>query len=233
MELTVREAARLFRIPEREIRRGIDRGELAAHRVHEQYRLHRAEILEWATSRGLEVAGGVFRDASAEPARAGLKEALEGGGVVPDLPGETKEDALKALLGALPLPPGADRSLLLGVLLAREALASTAVGDGIAIPHVRSPIVLTVERPLVTLAFLRRPVEFGSLDGRPVHTLFTLVCPTVKSHLQILSRLAFALQDGGFQAAIRRRSPRDEILREAARVDARLAAKGAGEGTGA
>ena len=52
------------------------------------------------------------------------------------------------------------------------------------LPHVRNPIVLHVDRPMVTLCFLERPVDFGALDGKPVHVLFSLICPTMRSHLQ-------------------------------------------------
>ena len=45
---------------------------------------------------------------------------------------------------------------------------STAVGDGIAIPHVRNPVVLHVGRPAIALCFLERAIEYGALDGKPV-----------------------------------------------------------------
>lgn len=60
---------------------------------------------------------------------------------------------------AMRLPEAVDREQLLQVLLAREALASTAIGDGVAIPHVRNPIVLHVARPAITLCLLERPVD--------------------------------------------------------------------------
>ena len=66
------------------------------------------------------------------------------------------------------LPDDVDREFLYQVLLAREALGSTGIGDGIAIPHVRNPIVLHLSRPTVTLCFLEQPVDFGALDGQPV-----------------------------------------------------------------
>ena len=106
--------------------------------------------------------------------------------------------------------------------VAREALASTGVGDGIAIPHVRNPIVLHVPRPTVTLCFLERPVDFGALDGKPVHCLFTLVSPTIRAHLHLLSRLAFALRDPGFHAVVQRQALRDEILTELRRVESAI-----------
>jgi PTS system nitrogen regulatory IIA component len=122
----------------------------------------------------------------------------------------------------LRVPEEVDRSFLLRVLLARENLQSTGIGDGIAIPHVRNPIVLHVPRPMVTLCFLDKPIDFGSLDGKPVHVLFTLVSPTVRAHLRLLSRLSFALHDAGFKKAVLRQASRDDILRECERVERAL-----------
>src|SRR5262249_48316043 len=98
-------------------------------------------------------------------------------------------------------------------------LQSTGIGEGIAIPHVRNPIVLHVPRPTVTLCFLDRPIDFGALDGKPVHVLFAMVSPTVRAHLRLLSRLSFALHDAGFKKAVLCKASRDEILRECERVE--------------
>ena len=103
------------------------------------------------------------------------------------------------------------------------------MGDGIAIPHVRSPLVLGVECASITLCFLQRPVEFGALDARPVGILFSMISPTVRFHLQLLSRLAFALHDSEFRAAVLRKAPREDILTQAQCVDASLAAKASSE----
>jgi PTS system nitrogen regulatory IIA component len=115
-----------------------------------------------------------------------------------------------------------DRELLFDVLLAREALQSTGVGDGIAIPHVRNPVVLHVPKAMVSLCLLATPIEFGAMDGKPVHALFSLISPTVRTHLHLLSRLAFTLRDAGFKAAVTRRASTDEILKEAHRVEVAL-----------
>ena len=101
------------------------------------------------------------------------------------------------------------------LFLAREASASTAIGDGIALPHVRNPIVLHVEQPMVTLCFLDHPVDFGALDGKPVHVLFSLICPTMRSHLQMLSRLSYALHDAKFKEVVCARPARGNLARGA------------------
>jgi PTS system nitrogen regulatory IIA component len=222
MQLSVREVAALLKVSEKAVYRWIQQGELPARRVNDQYRFHRAEILEWATSRGLEIAGGIF--GPSEPGDAllpGFRDALQAGGIRYGVPGRDKESALRAAVEAMRLPDKVDKALLLQVLLARESLASTGVGDGIAIPHARSPIVLRVKRPAITLSFLENPIDFDAIDGQPVFCLFTLVTPTVKSHLHLLSRIAFALRDPAFKAVIGRRATEGEILEAAARVEER------------
>jgi PTS system nitrogen regulatory IIA component len=190
-----------------------------------QYRFNRAELLEWATANQIKVSLELFDhlDAENEPV-PNLALALEAGGIYYQLADTRKERALRALVGVLPLPDNADRELILRLFLAREASATTAIGDGIALPHVRNPIVVQVDRPLVTLCFLERPVDFGALDGKPVQILFSLVCPTMRSHLQMLSRLSFALHDPRFKEVVLRVGTREEILEEARRTEAALAA---------
>lgn len=220
MQLTVRDASRLLNVSEKTIYRWIGQGVLPAYRVNEQYRFNRAELLEWATSRKINVSEEIFQEPESGAAPAPLlSDALSSGGIHYRVGGTDKESALRAVVEAMRLPEEVDREFLLRVLLAREALSSTGIGDGIAIPHARSPIVLHVSRPAITLCFLERPVEFGALDGRPVTCMLTLVSPTVRAHLQLLSRVAFALRDPEFREAIARQGSRDEILAAARRIE--------------
>lgn len=234
MQLTVREVSKFLNVSEATVTRWIKQRGLPARHVGGQYRCHRAELLEWATAHQIQVAAEMFdqRSEEAEPMPT-LAEALEAGGIFYGIADSTKDQALRALVQVLPLPAGVDREVLLRLFLAREAAASTAVGDGIALPHVRNPIVLDVDHPTITLAFLTRPVEFGALDGKPVYVLFSLICPTTRSHLQMLSRLSYALHDDRFKNAVVRQAPREEILAEARRLAARLSAPKAEAGEAA
>jgi PTS system nitrogen regulatory IIA component len=178
------------------------------------------EVLEWATSQQIKVSAEIFNHLEEEGAPfPSFAAALETGGIFYHLADSSKETALRALVEVMPLPEGIDRQLLLHLLLAREALASTAIGDGIAIPHVRSPIVLHVPCPQITLCFLEKPIDFGALDGEPVHILFSLVSPTVRAHLHLLSELSHALHDSQFKRVVITRGSREEILQEARRVE--------------
>jgi PTS system nitrogen regulatory IIA component len=232
MQLSIRDLTRLLNVGEGTLSRWIKHRGLPARQVGGQFRVHRAELLEWATANGVRVALELFDhlepDDEAIPT---LSEALEMGGLHYGLQAADKEQAVRALVQILPLPDGMDRELLLRLFLAREASASTAIGEGIAIPHVRNPIVLHVAQPLVTLAFLSQPVDFGALDGKPIHVLFSIVSPTNHSHLRLLARLSFALHDDRLRQAVIRCAAKEEILGEIRRVEAGLSSgNGAGKG---
>jgi PTS system nitrogen regulatory IIA component len=219
MNTSVKEAAELLRVSEKTIYRWIKQEILPVYKVNEQYRFNRAELLEWATSRRM----GISPDAFHEPEAAGtalptLLEALEAGGIVYRLDGNTRKTVLTRLVDELRLPEEVNREYLLKVLNAREQLASTGVGGGIAIPHPRNPVLLHITKPSVTLAFLEKPVDFHALDGKPVHTLFCLISPTLRAHLHLLSVLSFALRDPGFRAAIENQASREEIFSTLKRV---------------
>jgi len=213
MKLLVKDAARLLSVSEKTIYRWIKQGSIPAYRLNEQYRFNRAELLEWATSRRIAISPEIFKEEESESASLpDFTQALRSGGIHYRIGGDDKPAVLHQVVEMLRLPPEVDREFLYEVLLAREALGSTAIGDGIAIPHVRNPVILHLERPLITLSFLERPVDFGALDGQPVGTLFTLISPTVRAHLHLLSRLSFALRDREFKEAVLRQAAREEIL---------------------
>jgi PTS system nitrogen regulatory IIA component len=82
---------------------------------------------------------------------------------------------------------------------------------------------------MITLCFLEHPIDFGAMDGKPVHTLFTIVSPTIKAHLHLLSRLALALRRPEFAQAIADQRSREAILAQSEAVDASIPASGADE----
>jgi len=127
------------------------------------------------------------------------------------------------MVNVMRLPENVDRDGLYRMLLAREALESTAVGEGIAIPHPRHPGALQGDHPIVTLCFLDKPVDFGALDGLPVFALFALISPTSKIHLHILSRIFFSLRQPEFKQCIVRHAASGEILDVTRRIEAKIA----------
>lgn len=235
MKLTVREAARVLNVPENVIYRWVGEGSIPVSRVGGQIRFNRAELLEWATSRQIAVSSELTRDPDQdEGPLPRLIDAVTRGGIHHQVPGSDRESVLRGVINLMPMPDNVDREFVYQVFLARESLGSTAVGDGIAIPHVRNPIVLHIPEPCVMLCFLQQPIDFHAADRQPVHTLFTLVTPTMRQHLHLLSRIALSLRDPGFKALLKRQGGREEILREARRLeDAAAGPAGSGAEVGA
>jgi len=219
MRVTVREAAALLKAPEARVYAWIESGDLPAYRINDQYRINRSELLEWATERNLPVAPALFHEAEEDERIPSVAESLEHGGVFADVGGTTREEVLRSIIVLLKLEDEGDRETLLQLLLARDAAAVVAVGDGIAIPHVRNPIALSRDEPSLTLCFLRQPVDFAAPDGQPVFALFFLVSPTTRVHLQMLAKIAFLLRDPAFREAIRGRAPAARLIEIARNVE--------------
>jgi len=224
MQISVREAARLLNVSEKTIYRWIRSRRIPAYQIGDLYRFNRAELLEWATAQRIEVSAEIV----AEPDDLGpmprLGEALRAGGVNYRVGGSSRDEVLRSAADIMRLPEEVDRDFLHEVLVAREDLGSTGLGDGIAVPHPRSPIVLHITRPNVMLCFLETAVDFGAVDGKPVDTLFTLVTPTVRSHLHLLSRLAFVLQNAPVREVLRERASRERIIEVIEASDGALSA---------
>ena len=214
MQITLRQAATYLGVNESTIRRWIkDRG-LPVHRVNERLHLNAIELWEWAVEHGVPASRSLLEEAQRSPEPVPpLSQLLETGGVHRDVEGDDKSAVFAAIVARLPLSPEVDREFLLTVLDAREAMGSTGVGDGIAIPHVRNPILLHVDQPFVSLCLLQKPVEFGAIDGKPVHALFLVVSPSVPAHLRILAQLGFILRDPEMRELLARRAPTAELLR--------------------
>lgn len=218
MQLSLRDVARLMQVPERTVNRWVQDESLPARQVGGQYRFNRSELFEWASLKKLPLPADLLvEQVEGEHSPDSLAGALTAGGVLYEIPGADRAAALAAVVERLRLPDRFDRKRLLELFLSRESVASTAVGEGIAIPHPRYPVVLPVASATATLCFLEQPIDFGAADGKPVDTLFVLVAPTVRSHLKLLSQLASALRNEEFGTAVRRKATAEEILGAAVR----------------
>jgi len=122
--------------------------------------------------------------------------------VVPALQGRTKDDVIEELAEVVSKHhPEIDHWRLVGALQDRERLNSTALGEGVAIPHGKLPGVKRV-----VAAFGRSPqgVDFNSLDGKPTHLFFLLVAPedSAGAHLKALARISRLLKDDSFRSRL-------------------------------
>jgi PTS system nitrogen regulatory IIA component len=213
MDLTVRQAAEHLGVSESQAQRWIsDRG-LPAHQANERLVLNAVELWEWAVSQGITVSRSLLEHARGDANDAwSLAEGLRGGGVFSDIAATEKRGVLREFVERFPFPPEHDRARLLGVLEAREAQSFTAIGDGVAIPRTRDPIILDIDHPFLTLCLLRQPVDFHAADGAPVHAVFMVVSPTVTEHFRVLAQLALVLRDDVLRGLLRQRAAARDII---------------------
>src|SRR6185295_9974464 len=135
MELTVREVARYLGVSEKEIYRWVSEGSIPLHEVGGHYRFNRTELLEWANARNLRVSTAIYRKEENARPLPSIAEALESGGVLYRLAGQDKAAVLRSMVEGLPFPPSVDRETIYQIILAREKMGTTAIGNGIALPH--------------------------------------------------------------------------------------------------
>jgi len=205
MSLDLTTAAKMLGVSAVTVRRWARQGRLGVMRPSGEFHFEEKELAQWARNQGLRLRASEpsFRrpaeiDANSFP----LCAALERGAILHQVPGVSPGEVLSNLVELAPLTENCDRLALLTELQAREALASTALTDGIALPHPRTPSAAYVAEPMLVIAMLEQEVEWHALDGKPVHSAILLLNPTSREHLQVLSRLAFILREPAFPRAL-------------------------------
>jgi nitrogen PTS system EIIA component len=141
-----------------------------------------------------------------------------------DLKAETKADVITEMVGLL-VEGGViekkHKNKVVDVLMVREALGSTAIGQGIAIPHAKSD---ATDKLVASLAISKKGVNFDSLDGEPAHIFFLLVAPVDSAgpHLKALARVSRLLKDKFFRDSLKSSKTNKDILDLVSQEDARI-----------
>lgn len=216
--LTRAAAANLLQVSERTIVRWAERLDLPHDGDAQNF--SRNEVLRWADQHSLRLSAEVTTDEDADSALPTLTEAVTRAGIHRQISGDSVDSALEAAAHAMTLPEAIERDFFHQILLAREDLDSTGIGRGVAVPHVRAPLVMHVDQAYVGLVFLERPIDWHAIDGKPVDTLFVLVCPGIRSHLHLLRRIAWGLQDEELRKLLVTRGDDTEIFARLRALDA-------------
>jgi PTS system nitrogen regulatory IIA component len=133
--------------------------------------------------------------------------------VLPDLSADSKSGVLRELAAKLCAGhPEIKLERLVAVLSERERLGSTAIGDGIAIPHGKIEGITSI---LGVFGRSLKGVEFDSLDGKPTHLFFLLVAPeeAASLHLKALARVSRLLKSAVFREQLMAARDSAEIYR--------------------
>ena len=132
--------------------------------------------------------------------------------IIPELRSKTKKEVLEELTGALlNCKADLDKEALVEVLLEREQLGSTGIGDGIAIPHGKVP---DLDELIVSFGRSTLGIEFDSMDGRPTHLFFLLIAPENSAgvHLRALAKISRLLKSAHFRQRLLEAGTREELF---------------------
>jgi PTS system nitrogen regulatory IIA component len=189
-------------VSETTVRSWLSDGKIPVYYINDTYRFNRIEIEDWLMKKKGDNSSrsstpshlAADRDVSAGSPQGGSKQfslyrAVNRGGILYDLEGKTKEEVIRNAMDKIAGPLGLDAGVIGDLLLDREALQPTALNNGIAIPHTRD-FLLNAHYDVVTIAFLKNPIEYGALDGKRVHTLLFLFSTDDKKHLHLLAKIA-------------------------------------------
>ena len=142
--------------------------------------------------------------------------------VILDIQAEEKPAVLEELAGKLcQAEPEVDHERLLHVLVEREKLQSTGIGDGVAIPHGKMEGL-----PRLMASFARSPagVDFQSIDGQKTHLFFLLVVPEHSGgqHLKALARISRFFRDASFRKALEEAGSPEDVFQAIEEEDAKF-----------
>ncbi|MCJ7595356.1 MAG: PTS sugar transporter subunit IIA [Desulfobacterales bacterium] len=138
---------------------------------------------------------------------------MEEDNIIPDLKAKDKKGVLEELADAIAShEPSLDKNSLVKVLLERERLGSTGIGDGVAIPHGKFP---AVTQPIISFGRSRKGLDFDSMDGEPAFLFFLLVAPenAASIHLKALARIAKILKNSAFRKVLMEAQNRQELYK--------------------
>lgn len=187
MDLAAADVAKILKVSQKRVLDWAQSGKLPSYRMGSELRFDRAAVEELVFNEGS--LGAKDTEAQADSRPFSLYRAINNGGVYHTIKGNTKEEIIATLTRLVAERLDTDADTLLNLLLEREALMPTALGNGIAVPHTRD-FLLQNHKDAVAVVFCNPPLDYGALDGRKVHTLFFLFACDDKQHLNLLAKIA-------------------------------------------
>ena len=204
MNLSVKDVAELLNISQKTVYRMIKDETIPCFRIGGQWRFDRREIASWIEDTREFYGSASKKSSPVDSQFIQVTELLQRGGIYNGIAGNTKEEAIMSCLKRIKTAiPQIDMHRLFGAIMDREALCSTAIGNGIAFPHPRPFSEFTASLSSIALCRLERPIPFGALDNECVDTLFYIFPKSEKRFLRIQSKLSRLLKDDHVLAAVR------------------------------
>jgi PTS system nitrogen regulatory IIA component len=189
--MTLSEVAVYLRLAEKTVLRMVHKGQIPCAKVASQWRFLRSMMDDWLIAKMRVVPqNDLARLIESSPEVVPLSRLLKAEYVILDIRPGTKEDVLHQLVQPLLRSQFIDRGgPFVDKLLERERIVSTAVGKGVAIPHLRNPQENPGGGPLLVVGICREGTDFEAPDGEKTHLFFLLCTDSEVVHLRVLAKV--------------------------------------------
>lgn len=215
MYLNIIQLAESLGVSERMIQDWIRSEGLPCIRDGARLSFDRGQVVTWAAGRGLAAKAG-FLASSAQPSghASPLADYLRIGGVWRDVPAADTLSVMARVVGRLSGANPEVVKLLAQRVASPGAMNWAAVGEGLAMPHLRVPVALGRDAGVLAILLLREPAPMPQPppDGIPVRSLLFFVAPTPRAHLEMVGQLSAHLLRGRLKALLVAGAPDEDLL---------------------
>ncbi|MBQ9495347.1 MAG: PTS sugar transporter subunit IIA [Treponema sp.] len=146
---------------------------------------------------------------------------IDRGGVYTDIEGSSPEEIYREISQMISLPEGISAASVYDALCERERIMSTAVGNGIALPHARCPILKSKDDEEICVVYLKTPIDMHAPDELRVSIMFVLLTYDAQSHLEMLSALATLVRKDDFRKLLANHADKNTLLNAAKKVQSK------------
>ena len=205
MYLNIIQLAESFGVEESVVESWVRKESLPAIEDRDRLLFDRNQVVDWAAARGMAAkAGFLAAERSANTASRRLEPLLRAGGIWRDVSAATVREVMEQIVAKLPGATPPVRQLLAQRLRLPEGISWAAVGGGLALPHLRTPVALGRDAGTFAILILRDALKLSepAPDAVPITRLLFFVAPSPRAHLELLSLLSSALLRGGLQRPV-------------------------------
>ncbi|MDD5699058.1 MAG: helix-turn-helix domain-containing protein [Victivallaceae bacterium] len=211
MDLKLKDVADLLQVSHKTVYRWIQENKIPCYRINRQYRFNQDELKAWMlASRTKPEADFTCTPASGTP--VDLVDCIRRGGIYYRIAGTDSAAVIRNAVNLIPLPAYLDREVIVNHLLQREAVISTSVGGGIAVPHPQVPVLSDLADESISICFPEQPVDFHALDREAVFAMFIVLSANPRRHLEMLGKIMHLCRLPEFRILLQSRALRPDII---------------------
>jgi PTS system nitrogen regulatory IIA component len=187
--MTIKDVSKYLKMNERTVYKLIQAGQIPAARLGKQWRLDKQKLNEWIGFKMAEMPAEDLAHLEKDHKDAVIRimPLLKEENIVFNFFATSKSQAIQKLVDVLSknhkLTP-TQRNTLLKAVMEREKLCSTAIGEGVAIPHPRDVVIDNIKKPLIAIGISKNGMDFESIDNEPTRLIFLLSAPRSDIHLK-------------------------------------------------